>query len=1015
MQNIKNGSEFDEKTLKNAYTENDKLLINNIENTGTNTNNSNILNSDKSLINKETENLKNNTSGTAPLNNATSPKQENNTNVLYKNNGLWTDNENSIKTGMQNNEIVHKIEESNTNISLSDIKDKNILNNINEYLKNNKNNLSSDDVAVIKKSAVMADNIKSDIEDTNDILDIVQQSSNAIKLDDILSSSTPAKQAVKNLDEMYNNSVLDSSLVSQAQNDMVGKIQAQNDMVGKIQAQNDNVVKIQTQNDKVEAVNNNNFPDVIDYNNLSNGKNTSKTTKQLDSKTSNSIISNVKNYVKNTVSYKSRLNNHYDYMKNREQMFKDINNGYNEIINIFHSLNELSTTSRKQLHEYLTNDNKNVPVEIMKLGNTFRTELNKMGMQAVENGLLSRAAFDEWKNIYLYRTYDKSLKNSIKNALSKISNKSILKDKTIQAELKRLNPTGVYNKLIEKGENKETASIISRRIKELLSARGEFYTGTETDYKILLENGKIGRLSDGKIAAFKNDDGTYTFRRDYTKSERQAMGEITDGALTIARTMQKLNDMINVGKFLKYIENNIADKSSSKNLVELKGSQFGALNGHKLPKDIANDLESISNSLFGYNNDIINLYQKYLRVWKKAVSIYNPGTHTSNVMSNIFLMTMGGFPAHKTIPFILKGSATLKGYANYKLLNSKYMAGTITDAELKTLEKLHNNKNIQTAKLADSAGIFSSNRFNEVMQSSQDINNNLVTGQAGFIKRNYNKLLSKFENAFQIEDNAAKYTMFDYLINDKKMLVDEAVAEINKIVPDYNAPMHKSIRALRDTGLVPFISWTYYTLPTILKQLNPVGKNNVGKGLNKYNAFNMLKILGTLSIADYILTSNTSIYDEQPPIFNNKRMPVYEDYNGNVTTLKIDKWLPHLSIFDPSEFFLSQAGSGIPQKLITNILLDSDPYFRNQITWNKGIHGALDRAEYYIENYAPVPRFIFNMADVLKTSIIDEDTRRKSPFLNPRTPLESFLTSLGFNTLSYNKDRYNAYLDNKYR
>ena len=35
------------------------------------------------------------------------------------------------------------------------------------------------------------------------------------------------------------NSFLDSSLVSQAQNDMVGKIQAQNDMVGKIQARND--------------------------------------------------------------------------------------------------------------------------------------------------------------------------------------------------------------------------------------------------------------------------------------------------------------------------------------------------------------------------------------------------------------------------------------------------------------------------------------------------------------------------------------------------------------------------------------------------------------------------------------------------------------------------------------------------------------------------------------------------------------------------------------------------------
>lgn len=865
-----------------------------------------------------------------------------------------------------------KVEQDILDNAVLNIKDKNILNNINKYLHKNSKYLSSDDKEVIKKSAVFADDIKPDIKETEEILDIVQHADSAEKLSDIINNNTPFQHAKNNLDEMYKPDVNDTSKI-------------------------------------------NTFPDIIDYNNLSDGRNTSKTSKQLDSKTSSSIISNVQNYIKNALSYKSRLNNHYDYMKNREQMFKDINDGYNEIINIFHSLNELSTTVRKDLHEYLVGDNKNVPSEIRKLGDTFRNELNKMGMQAVENGLLSRAAFDEWKNIYLYRTYDNTLKQSLKNVFSGIKNKSVLKDKTIQAELKRLNPYGVYKELIKKGENKETASIISRRIKELLSSRGEFYTGTEKDYEILLQNNMLGRLSDGKISAYKNSDGTYTFRRDYTKSERQAMGEITDGALTIARTMQKLNDMINVGKFLKYIKNDISDNIDGKNLVELKGSQFGALNGHKIPKDIANDLESISNSLFGYNNDIINLYQKYLRAWKKAVSIYNPATHVSNVLSNVTLMTMGGFPAHKVIPFIFKGSSALKGYENYKLLNSKYLSGTITESELKALEKLHNNKNIQTAKLAESAGLFSSNRFHEVLQNAQDINNNLIKGQGSIIKRNYKKVLSKFENAFQMEDNSAKFSMFDYLVNNRNMTVDDAVSEINKIVPDYNAPMHKGIRALRDTGAVPFISWTYYTLPTILKQLNPLGRNKVGKGLNKYNAYNMLKIIGTLSIADYILTPKTSVYDEQPPIFNNKRMPVYEDYDGNVTTLKIDKWLPHLSIFDPAEFFLSQAGSGIPQKLISNILLDSDPYFRNQITWNKGLHGALDRAEYYIENYAPVPRFLFNIADIAKVNLIDEKTRRKSPFLNPRTPAESTLTSLGFNTLSYNKDRYNKYLENKYR
>lgn len=949
-------------------------MINNIENTGTNTNKSEILNSYKPLINKETENLNNISSGTHSKTQNNNIINSNNNNVQKMHSSNLSD---SYGNNILNDETIKqhkKVEQDILDNAFLNIKDKNILNNINKYIQENSKYLSSDDKEVIKKSAVFADEIQSDINDTSDILDIVQSSSNALKLDELINNNMPMQQLRNNLGKFYSDS-----------------------------------------NTDVRLPVNNTFPNVIDYKNLYTGKNTSKTSKELTKPVETGIMNKVKSYITNAVSYKSRLNNHYDYLKNREQMFKDINNGYNDIIDIFNSLNELSVPVRKSLHEYLVGDNLNVSKEIKNLGDKFRNEINKMGMEAVENGLLSRAAFDEWKNVYLYRTYDKTLKQSLKNVFSGIKNKSVLKDKTIAKELKRLNPYGIYKELVRKGESIDTARTISSRIKELLASRGEIYQGTLDDYNILKQNNMLGRLSEGKIAAYKNSDGSYTFRRDYTKSERQAMGEITDGALTIARTMQKLNDMINVGKFLKYIKNDISDKIDSKDLVELKGSQFGALNGHKIPKDIANDLESISNSLFGYNNNLLNLYQKYLRVWKKSVSIYNIATHVSNVISNINLMLMGGFPAYKSIPFILKESSVLNGYSKYKKLLGRYNAGTITDYELKELDKLHNNKNIQTAIFADRNGLFGSNRFNEVLHGGQNPSNNLVKGQGSILKRTSRKVLNKFENAFQMEDNAAKLAMFDYLVNKRNMPVDEALKEIQKIVPDYNAPMHKGIRALRDTGAVPFISWTYYTLPTILKQLNPLGKNNVGKGLNKYNAFNMLKIIGTLSLADYILTSDTSIYDEQPPIFNNKRMPVFEDYNGNVTTLKIDKWLPHLSIFDPVEFFLSQAGAGIPQKLVSNILLDSDPYFRNQITFNKGLHGALDRAEYYTENYIPVPRFLYTTADIAKVNLFDEDKRRKSPFLNPRTPLESTLTGLGFNTLSYNKNRYNKYLENKYR
>jgi hypothetical protein len=70
--------------------------------------------------------------------------------------------------------------------------------------------------------------------------------------------------------------------------------------------------------------------------------------------------------------------------------------------------------------------------------------------------------------------------------------------------------------------------------------------------------------------------------------------------------------------------------------------------------------------------------------------------------------------------------------------------------------------------------------------------------------------------AYQLEDEVNKLAMY-ITLRERGWTPEEAKQGVNVVMPDYNQPMPKAWKFLRDSGISPFIAWNYYTVPKILR------------------------------------------------------------------------------------------------------------------------------------------------------------------------------------------------------
>lgn len=72
--------------------------------------------------------------------------------------------------------------------------------------------------------------------------------------------------------------------------------------------------------------------------------------------------------------------------------------------------------------------------------------------------------------------------------------------------------------------------------------------------------------------------------------------------------------------------------------------KMGALRGAVVRKDVADYLNAVPD-LSSKNNS----YRAALKIWKKIHTVYNPGTHVGNALSNISKVHMAGLPVHEQV------------------------------------------------------------------------------------------------------------------------------------------------------------------------------------------------------------------------------------------------------------------------------------------------------------------------------------------------------------------------------
>lgn len=176
-----------------------------------------------------------------------------------------------------------------------------------------------------------------------------------------------------------------------------------------------------------------------------------------------------------------------------------------------------------------------------------------------------------------------------------------------------------------------------------------------------------------------NDAGTWEVRdtkgddlvlwRDFTKDERERMGEIDEARFAIAKTLHRMIHDVEVGRYLDWLGTNYA-KTNPDDLdgplveasekyrhvfkpgewvqvpsTKIQGTdveKYGRLAGKYLPGPIWNDLRQITN---GRPQILGEHYDRILQMWKISKTALSPGVHTNNIMSNMVMADWAGVSA----------------------------------------------------------------------------------------------------------------------------------------------------------------------------------------------------------------------------------------------------------------------------------------------------------------------------------------------------------------------------------
>jgi N12 class adenine-specific DNA methylase/adenine-specific DNA methylase len=444
--------------------------------------------------------------------------------------------------------------------------------------------------------------------------------------------------------------------------------------------------------------------------------------------------------------------------------------------------------------------------------------------------------------------------------------------------------------------------------------------------------------------------------RDFTKDEREAMGEVDEARFAIAKTMHAMIHDVEVGRYLEWMAHNQAKKDGEAipgNVVEaserykdtfkpgewvrvpdtkISGTgvyKYGKLAGRYLPGPVWNDLRQTVGGKFKPFGDT---YAKILTLWKTSKTALSPAVHMNNIMSNFVMADfhdVGAAHVAKALRIIL-GASQRDGTGVLGSVGNAASRGGIADAAAA--------REIM-ARYSDSGADIGSWVTNEIARDQLEpllasLDKELaatagesVQAQTGVYAALQHAMMLRFPSAFE----ALKPTRGAKAIaNEASTLIDlyqseddvfrlaawlkakedgesdlEAGRRARRSFLDYNinAPW---IQAMRQS-LWPFISFTYRAVPMLIETA----------GKKPHKLMKLMLLAGGLNALGAMLAGGDDD-DERKLLPEEKagkiwglvpkliRMP-WNDQFGSPVYLDIRRFIPVGDVFD-----VGQGQSAIP-------------------------------------------------------------------------------------------------------
>ena len=439
------------------------------------------------------------------------------------------------------------------------------------------------------------------------------------------------------------------------------------------------------------------------------------------------------------------------------------------------------------------------------------------------------------------------------------------------------------------------------------------------------------------VRGSEDKNGRVLIRRDFTKQERLALGEMEDFSLSLAETGKLLSNDIAALKFFNSVKNNFSiskqeydagvlkngtkledlmDKKDWKQIPAsiIKGTnvkKYGDLADRYVDPFVYNDLVHTFR-LVGEKGDTAGqlgrVWDSVLGVWKKTKTAWNLGTHTANFMSNMIMIDFAGtshlylgkaFKAMWNNDKVYRDAIIHGGMGADMLSNDLRMFGNKFQENVffRRLQQLADDKH-PVEGVGDAIKAMFSKDFN-ISQKGEILYN---VGKKGWrSKLNVARLtMEGMEQLYQLEDQIFRMAVYmDRL--DKGFSKIDAAADARKWFIDYdiNAP---AVQFAKRYAL-PFVSYTYRVAPLLVE-----GAVRRPTAVAKWAAIGyFMNALGTWATEDEVgeeLDRFTMREADNKKMWNlpfmpstTIRLPFNSAIDGDAMYLDITRWMPGGDIF----------------------------------------------------------------------------------------------------------------------